>query len=81
MKRIYRVLIVLILGTISYGFVNQANVNSDFCEGWEDGYQDALEGCFKVGLTPLCPIPPIGRDTYKHGYGMGYSRGELKCLN
>ena len=52
---------------------------SSFCEGWDDGYQDALKGCLKVGVTPICPIPPIGRDSYKDGYGLGYAKGLQKC--
>ncbi len=54
---------------------------SGFCEGWEEGYQDALEGCLQVGVTPICPIAPVGKDSYKHGYGMGYAKGERKCDN
>ena len=54
---------------------------SGFCEGWDDGYQDALKGCFKVGITPICPIPPIGRNSYKDGYGLGYAKALQKCDN
>tara|TARA_B100000795_G_C22574281_1_gene351289 strand:+ start:211 stop:480 length:270 start_codon:yes stop_codon:yes gene_type:complete len=54
-------------------------VVSDFCDGWEEGYQEALEGCLKVGVTPICPIAPIGKDSYKHGYGMGYAKAQKKC--
>ena len=71
---------VLILSSYSYNITNQNNETySDFCEGWDDGYQAALDGCLKIGMTPICPIAPIGKDSYKHGYGMGYRKGSMKC--
>ena len=59
--------------------VTESVKTSNFCKGWEEGYQEALEGCLKSGVTPLCPIAPIGKNTYKHGYGMGYAKAEKKC--
>ena len=57
----------------------ETSMASGFCEGWEDGFQEALDGCLKVGITPICPIAPIGKDSYKHGYGMGYAKAQQKC--
>ena len=57
----------------------ETSIANDFCDGWEDGYQEALDGCLKVGVTPICPIAPIGKDSYKHGYGMGYAKAQRKC--
>ena len=46
---------------------------SGFCDGWEEGYQQALDDCLKIALTPLCPLEPIGSEGYKTGYGRGYA--------
>tara|TARA_B110000259_G_C13752329_1_gene297107 strand:- start:70 stop:339 length:270 start_codon:yes stop_codon:yes gene_type:complete len=54
-------------------------VVTDFCDGWKEGYKEALAGCMKIGMAPMCPIPPIGKDSYKHGYGMGYAKAQRKC--
>ena len=59
--------------------ITNSSLKTAFCKGWDDGYQEALKGCFKVGVTPLCPIAPVGKNTYKHGYGMGYAKGQKKC--
>jgi len=77
MKKSLILLVLLITITLSANTINE--MLSDFCNGWEKGYQEAIKGCLKVGLTPICPIPPIGRDTYKHGYGMGYYKGQQEC--
>lgn len=47
-----------------------------FCDGWEDGYQQALEDCFEIALTPLCPLEPINSNGYKTGFGMGYAQAK-----
>ncbi len=57
----------------------ETTISSDFCDGWENGYQAALDGCLKIGITLICPIAPIGKDSYKHGYGMGYAKAQKKC--
>ncbi len=54
-------------------------VLSGFCDGWEEGYQQALDDCLKVALTPLCPVRPINvEDTWESGYGYGYSAAKNK---
>ena len=89
MRKIILSISTLLFVFISMGFISPTNNTliekpiteniitsnfTDFCDGWDEGYQEALDGCLRVGLTPLCPIPPIGKDTYKHGYGMGYAK-------
>ena len=59
----------------------QKDYSISFCEGWEAGYKDALDGCLKAGVAPVCPTPPIGKDSYKHGYGMGYAKAQIVCNN
>ena len=78
MKKVLVLLVLLIAITLSAN-TNNVKLSSDFCDGWEEGYQEALEGCLKVGVTPVCPVAPVGKDTYKHGYGMGYAKGQRVC--
>jgi len=88
MKKIGLSIIVLLIGFVIVGFspindekiTNETKVEnvSDFCDGWDDGYQEALDGCLKVAVTPVCPVSPVGKNTYKHGYGMGYGKAEAK---
>ena len=53
--------------------------NSDFCDGWEDGYcegwKDVKGSMALCPLTPLCPLPELGQDTYRGGYNRGFKAG------
>ena len=40
-----------------------------------DGYRDGFKKAYPFGMCPIPPIPPIGKNTYGDGYGMGYSAG------
>lgn len=51
---------------------------SYFCDGWEDGYQQALDDCLKIGITPVCPVEPINSEGYRTGFGMGYAKAKEK---
>lgn len=73
MKKIF----VVLLSFFSLSVFGQ----SSFCKGWERGYQKGLESCNKVGVTPICPIPNVGNDSYNHGYGRGYSQAKSLCGN
>lgn len=51
---------------------SQAQAQSAFCAGWEAGWKAAFENRNKlVALTPLCPLPRAGADTFQHGYERG----------
>ena len=52
---------------------------TNFCSGWDKGYQDGLNSCMKAGVSPICPIPPVGSDSYNDGYGLAYSKAKKKC--
>ena len=67
--------IALAAMTLSFTSVEES---SGFCDGWEEGYQAALDDCLKVGLTPLCPLEPINSQGYKTGYGRGYAAAQRK---
>lgn len=77
-----KLLLLLVAGTMLMSFSAPSEVEvkqevvSGFCEGWDDGYQQALDDCLRVGLTPLCPIEPINSNGYKTGYGKGYAAAQ-----
>ncbi len=52
---------------------------SDFCKGWEDGYCEGwkdVKGQYAIcPITPICPIPEIGQDSYRGGYNRGFKAG------
>lgn len=53
--------------------------DDDFCEGFELGYKEGYcygqgYGCLEP-LTPLCPLPRLGEDSFKGGYQRGFLVG------
>jgi hypothetical protein len=52
---------------------------SDYCDGWEDGYCEGwkdVKGQYAIcPITPICPIPEIGKERYKDGYNRGFKAG------
>ena len=58
---------------------------SDFCEGWEDGYCEGwkdVKGQYAIcPITPICPIPEIGQDSYRGGYNRGFKAGMRAAYN
>tara|TARA_A100001011_G_scaffold341471_1_gene374352 strand:+ start:818 stop:1093 length:276 start_codon:yes stop_codon:yes gene_type:complete len=88
MKKLSLSIITLLLLFVCVGFAtstsnevvveSSVSAYSDFCDGWDDGYQAACDGCMRNCMTPMCPIAPIGKDSYKHGYGMGYAKAQAK---
>ena len=53
---------------------------TNFCSGWDKGYQDGLNSCMKAGVSPICPIPPVGSDSYNDGYGLAYSKAKKNVI-
>ena len=56
---------------------------TDYCEGWEDGYCEGwkdVKGKYAIcPITPICPIPKIGKDHYRDGYNRGFKAGMRKA--
>ena len=52
---------------------------SDYCDGWKDGYCEGwkdVKGEYALcPLTPLCPLPELGKSEYKHGYHRAFKAG------
>jgi hypothetical protein len=78
---IFSVIAVLVAFTTSNSTIVKAEVTykSDFCEGWEDGYCEGwkdVKGQYAIcPVTPICPIPEVGQNTYKGGYNRGFKAG------
>jgi hypothetical protein len=57
----------------------ETNVADEYCEGWEDGYCEGwkdVKGQFAIcPITPICPLPEIGKDRYRDGYNRGFKAG------
>lgn len=57
----------------------EISLANDFCNGWEDGYCEGwkdVKGQYSIcPITPICPIPEIGQDTYRGGYNRGFKAG------
>jgi hypothetical protein len=50
-----------------------SQLGSNFSAGFKAGYKRANPH----GLCPLPPIPPIGKNTYEDGFGLGYAQGVI----
>jgi hypothetical protein len=64
----------------------ETNFNSDYEEGWEDGFCEGwkdVKGQFSIcPITPICPIPKIScSEGYKCGYNRGFKYGMCKAGN
>jgi hypothetical protein len=68
---------------------NKANVEltkvTEYCDGWEDGYCEGwkdVKGEYSIcPITPICPIPEIGKDGYRGGYNRGFKAGMRAARN
>lgn len=60
-------LLVLILTAIDFYGYSQNYFNA----GFQNGYKKANP----ISIVPIAPIPPIGKNTYEDGYGIGYAQG------
>jgi hypothetical protein len=63
---------------------NSAILISDYCDGWKDGYCEGwkdVKGAYAIcPITPICPIPEMGRDRFKDGYNRGFKAGSKAAL-
>jgi hypothetical protein len=93
MKKVFFVVTIISAFTVLSAFT-LTNANSikiqvtlvnDFCKGWEDGYCEGWKdekGQYAIcPITPICPIPEIGQDTYKGGYNRGFKAGSKAAQN
>ena len=69
MKKIIIILLALIAIASAY---------TPFCEGFKAGYKAGYcygkYTCLEP-LSPLCPLPRLGEETYMDGYNRGFTKG------
>ena len=93
MKKVFFIATIISVFAILSAFTT-TNINSpkietklvsSFCDGWEDGYCEGwrdIKGPNAIcPITPICPIPEIGQDTYRGGYNRGFKAGSRKAQN
>lgn len=92
-KSMKKIVFLFLLFTCSITFSNselpfyevssEIDTKTEFCKGWEEGYCEGwkdVKGQFSIcPVTPICPIPPIGKDNYKGGYNEGFKAGMKKA--
>lgn len=70
-------LVVIFILSTSMSFI--ANKSDDFCDGWEEGYDEGwrdVKGEYTVSpVAPVCPVPDINESTFRDGYNRGFKRG------
>ena len=75
-----RKLLLLLFAILALSFAS-----SDFTDGYSDGYcsgYKSIKGDFVVcPVTPVAPVPPVGKDTYRGGYDLGFVAGRNKAKN
>jgi hypothetical protein len=79
------VIFVSVSSFMSFSEIKSDNINnnsieiSDYCDGWEDGYCEGwrdVKGTYAIcPITPICPIPEIGKDGYRGGYNRAFKAG------
>lgn len=90
MKKLIYILAIISSGvlvssyTIEKEFIESIEYD-DYCDGWEDGYCEGwkdVKGQFAIcPITPICPLPEIGRDRYNDGYNRGFKAGARAADN
>ena len=59
--------------------IKEKTTQSAFCEGWDEGYCEGwkeIKGALSIcPIAPICPIPDIGKNSYKGGYNTGFRAG------
>lgn len=63
----------LMLGVaVAAAIAAPAYAQSSFCAGWESGWRAAFENRgMMVAMTPMCPMPRMGGDSYDAGFERG----------
>ena len=93
MKKVF-ILVTLVTGMfflMSFvGFIQETEKTeivsqSSYSNGWADGYCEGwkdVKGQYSIcPVTPIAPIPEIGKDTYRGGYNRGFKKGRYDANN
>ena len=88
MKKLVLVLVMLIgvSSLMSFKVIEDNTIKTEkkllineYCDGWEEGYCEGwrdVKGTYAIcPITPICPIPEIGKDGYRGGYNRAFKAG------
>ena len=87
MKKVFFITLIISAFTVLTAFTAskessrkiEISLASDYCDGWEDGYCEGwkdIKGSLALcPLTPLCPLPELGKNGYRDGYNRGFKAG------
>ena len=88
MKNLVTVLVMLIgvSSLVSFKSIKENTIKTenvilinDYSEGWKDGHCEGwkdVKGEFTIcPITPICPIPEIGKDDFRGGYNRAFKAG------
>ena len=81
MKKIYLTLLLFAIISLSFSVTNDKGLyfQTPFCNGWDEGYCEGwkeIKGALSIcPIAPICPIPDIGKNSYKGGYNTGFRAG------
>ena len=62
-----KIIFIIALGISTYAFAGQ----SEFCDGFEEGYKIVKGDMVIVPICPIAPITPIGSTDYRDGIKAG----------
>ena len=69
---------LILFSILSISFLGYSQ--NEFSDGYKAGYKegncfDKTVGCISR-IPPIAPIPPVGKNTYKDGYNIGFTKGK-----
>jgi len=79
---------VVFISVVFFSFTSNVNKKVDqteFCEGFKDGFCEGykdVKGSYSVcPVTPVCPVPEVGKNSYNGGYNTGFKVGMRMAYN
>lgn len=85
MKKVFLIATIISAFAVTTAFttnhiaLTETTLESDYCDGWEDGYcegwRDVKGAMALCPLTPLCPLAELYKERYKDGYNRGFKAG------
>lgn len=73
----FKTLLIIVIISLFY---TQSDFNNGFKDGYVEGYCFRIYNCIEP-LVPIPPLPRIGEDTYNDGYNVGFIKGKNKRKN
>ena len=71
-----KLILLSIISSFSFLGYSQSEFNEGYKAGYKEGYCfEKTVGCISK-IPPIAPIPPVGKNTYKDGYNIGFTKGK-----